>query len=247
MKAHCFVGVLAVAGLLAWPAAAAFTPEEPWDSSMPMNEYNLYEMYNALYGTAFTSNSDLDSLQVSEAGLLALSSIAGAQSVTAEVVAYNAWLTHNVVWYEADGSNQEVLFGGIQWPDDTGIITDGRYTETFVPTGLFGFYDYTHIPGDNTVGYGWYSQAAYNLNAEDHFLLYSTPIENTFLVAWEDMPWVNPWPGEDDDPYELDSDRDYNDLVLAVRFNVIPEPASMVLLGIGIAALAVRKARKSMA
>ena len=82
MKAHGLCGVLMAFGLVAAPAMAAFTPEEPWDSSVPTNENNLYEVYNDLYGTSFGSNADLDPFLVNENGLLSLSSIAGAQSVT---------------------------------------------------------------------------------------------------------------------------------------------------------------------
>ena len=51
-------------------------------------------------------------------------------------------------------------------------------------------------------------------------------IANRFLIAWEDLA--------------LD-DADYNDLVVEIFFNPIPEPSTMALILMGIGGVAMRR------
>src|SRR5690606_33127757 len=84
----------------------------------------------------------------------------------------------------------------------------------------------------------WFSQAAGN-GGEEHMLVYATPFADTFLLAWEDLPFGI-------------SDDDYNDLVIELTLGgfspgIIPEPASLLLLGFGVAGMAVMRYRKQQA
>jgi hypothetical protein len=65
MEKRRWVLSLMAAAVIALPASALVTPATIWDPSDPSDEWNLYEIYNELYGTTFTTNSDLDALQIS--------------------------------------------------------------------------------------------------------------------------------------------------------------------------------------
>ncbi|MBI5091861.1 MAG: DUF4114 domain-containing protein [Candidatus Hydrogenedentes bacterium] len=80
--------------------------------------------------------------------------------------------------------------------------------------------------------FGYY-QPTDSRNGEDHMVTLATADPNTFLLAFEDLPFAL-------------SDRDFNDLVIEVTVrpgNIVPEPASISLLGIGIAGMVLRKYR----
>ena len=241
--------VLAILALVTLPATAALiTPSDArwdpvvWDASgngHADDEWNLYDIYNGLYGTRFTANSDLDPLQIDDAPGLFLTDLLppdGTVTVTARV--RFAWLVHNFGWYEAGPTGDPILHLLFPEIDEIGFLGD-TYSADVSPTGLFGAHNYTHEPGNTGLGYDWYSESSRNFEpGEDHMLVYHTPDPNTYLVAWEDMPWNN--------EYGDDSDRDYNDLVLEVRVDpIIPEPASVLLLGLGIVGVVVGRLRKS--
>ena len=80
-----------------------------------------------------------------------------------------------------------------------------------------------------------YSEYGRNEEERVQMLMLAAPdsyLPGTYLLAWEDRLNSDP-----------QADWDYQDLVIMVR-PIVPEPASIVLMGLGIAALSLRGLRK---
>jgi PEP-CTERM motif-containing protein/uncharacterized protein DUF4114 len=226
MKCWKLALMLALGAAFVLPAqAVVVTPTEPWDDTNPSDEMNFYEIYNAVYGTVFTTNSQLDALQADPDDIWSLVGSVGDVTATARFAGF----TQEFGYYTdlGVGAVRTSLFT----ITDSGLL-DGSDSATISEGGNFGFFD---IAGGGA--HEWFSESALNFLGEDHLVVYTTPDANTFLFGWEDLPFANNI-----------SDGDFNDLVVEVYLgsrSVIPEPTTMLLLGMGIAGMVATRMRRS--
>lgn len=146
--------------------------------------------------------------------------------------------TNQVGWYWADPASpvthNSLIFGGSD--SENAIRTFDTNTTNDDPLKRFGFWLKT--PKQAGITPTFYTEAWRNLDQFDHFQIYLNPnsTETQYIIACEDL-----WYGGGAKP-----EPDYNDFVFAV--GPVPEPGSMMLLGIGLAGAfgaSRRKAKKA--
>jgi hypothetical protein len=216
---------------------SAMTPTAPahalplFDAGSPHDnpsETDLFNVYNVLAGTAYTSNGDL--------GLLSLEEDDTMSADFAVLIATNAAYENDLGYYTdlGTGNVTTMLFSGVTGEAILGPPFDAESLPD-VPFGLF----LSTSEGDT-----WHSEADAidtGSTAFDHMVTYIFENDLTLetdmglitltdarLIGWEDLADSVP------------PDAEYNDLIV-VTGTLVPEPDSALLLGLGLAALAARR------
>lgn len=248
---------LTLAVLLAMPAMADMSDLSNITGG---GETLLYTVYNTIYGTGLTSNAEL----VSTYGLNGLETL-GAGDYGVEALWMDAYYNEDLSGYYTDGSGTfDILLGGLSVIDNTwriqhftngtgpvGLLQGLGLTGWFTATSEIGFANATVDQSNGNTLFDFYSESALNIpgfglaSGDSHFLFFETPthaVDGSYFIAIEDLPIdIANLTGTD---Y---SHGDFNDFVFELKPVIIPEPSSMLLLGMGIAGMAIRRFRKAKA